>query len=132
MSADRVFATAKPGEAFVFRHNFSENKWENVTSKKDGSATVTFRKRGTAFFIRVHPDGGEKVRHSAAAPRPLLRVRWNLPTGGACSVANGAGEGLGRGVHPGPSAGQETDHRHQVPQPGDSRHFPGQDPSRDE
>ena len=61
MSVDRVFATAKPEEVFVFRHNFAENKWENVASRKDGSATVTFRKRGSAFFIRIVPDGGEKV-----------------------------------------------------------------------
>ena len=60
MSGDLVFATAKPGEAFVFRHNFSENKWENVASK-NGSSTVTFRKRDGAFFIRIAPDGGDKV-----------------------------------------------------------------------
>ena len=60
MSADLVFATAKPGEAFVFRHNFSENKWENVASK-NASSTVTFRKRDGAFFIRIAPDGGDKV-----------------------------------------------------------------------
>ena len=57
---DRVFATAPPGKAYVFRHNFSGSKWENVTNKKDGTSSVTFRKRGDKFFIRIAPEGGEK------------------------------------------------------------------------
>ena len=56
-----MFATAKPDEVFVFRHNFNDNKWENVANKKDGSATVTFRKRGSHFFMRIVADGGIRV-----------------------------------------------------------------------
>lgn len=59
---DRVFATAPPGKAYVFRHNFSGNKWENVTNKKDGTSSVSFRKRGSdTYFIRIVPEGGEKA-----------------------------------------------------------------------
>jgi hypothetical protein len=60
---DRVFATAKLGAAYVFRHNFSGNKWENITNRKDGSSVVMFRKRGDKFFIRIAPEGGEKEEY---------------------------------------------------------------------
>ena len=56
-----MFATAKPGSVYVFRHNYLENKWENVTNRKDGSASVMFRKRGNMFFMRIVPEGGTKV-----------------------------------------------------------------------
>ncbi|CAI8016046.1 RanBP-type and C3HC4-type zinc finger-containing protein 1 [Geodia barretti] len=64
MSGDRVFATVKSDEVFVFRHNFSANKWENFfTNRADGSATVTFRKRGYNFFVRIVGDGGLREEH---------------------------------------------------------------------
>ena len=59
---DTVFATAAAGKAYVFRHNFSGNKWENVTNRKDGTSVVTFRKRGDEFRVRIIPEGGEKAR----------------------------------------------------------------------
>ena len=63
---DRVFATAKLGAVYVFRHNFSGNKWENVTNRKDGSSAVTFRKRADSrFFIRIVPDGGDKASYNS-------------------------------------------------------------------
>ena len=58
---DTVFATAAAGKAYVFRHNFSGNKWENVTNRKDGTSVVSFRKRGDEFRVRIIPEGGEKA-----------------------------------------------------------------------
>ena len=59
--ADVVFATAGTGKAYVFRHNFSGNKWENM-SPTGGTSIVSFRKRSERFFIRIQVEGGKKVR----------------------------------------------------------------------
>ena len=92
MSADRVFATVKSDEVFVFRHNFNENKWENVTNRADGSATVTFRKRGYNFFIRIVADGGLRV---GLNPISVFRAsRLSVSAGGAPVVCNCSREGF--------------------------------------
>jgi hypothetical protein len=56
MSGDRVYATVKSDEVFVFRYNYSEKKWENFTNSANASA-ITFRKRGFNFFIRIVAGG---------------------------------------------------------------------------
>ena len=90
---DVIFATAKSGDVYVFRHNFNGNKWENVTNKKDGSSLVTFRKRGNMFYIRIIPDGGTKVggrgiREHAAAPRLCVSVSRDVYNVGGIPVVS--------------------------------------------
>ena len=83
---DRVFATAKLGAAYVFRHNFSGNKWENITNRKDGSSVVTFRKRGDKFFIRIAPEGGEKASQQWRLAVDRSHTCWLVITRAAAAV----------------------------------------------
>ena len=93
MSGDRVFATVKSDEVFVFRHNFSANKWENFfTNRADGSATVTFRKRGYNFFVRIVGDGGLRVGLDPISV--LCASRLSVSAGGAPVVYNCPREGF--------------------------------------
>jgi hypothetical protein len=79
MSGDRVYATVKSDEVFVFRYNYSEKKWENFTNSANASA-ITFRKRGFNFFIRIVAGG---LRVGLDPISVLCASRLSVSAGGA-------------------------------------------------